>query len=191
MPVAAADIEQSAPVLAAKTLLGAIEEAVAVLNRCREVDNSNAAIYNGLLVIFGVQNRPVIERLDVVLRGEGVRAGGGATYFLSLYSSIWIGAQEEVGGNGSEGWRPRGPNHSGGIGADRTAFRCLGRVDLVIRVNQDVLHAIRTSASSSTKRMRVIDTFSPAREHLTPMSGSGPRRERPISQNWCRTVRRG
>jgi hypothetical protein len=96
VPATAADTEQSGPVLSAATILGAIEETVAVVNRCREVDNSNAAIYNGLLVIFGVQNRPVIERLDVVLRGEGVRAGHRETYFLSLYSIIWKGARTEV-----------------------------------------------------------------------------------------------
>lgn len=96
VPVAAADVEQSDSVLAAKTILEAIVEAVAMLNRCREVDSSNALIYNGLLVTFGLQNTPVIERLDEVLRGEGVRAGHGETYFLSLYSSLRFEAQDEV-----------------------------------------------------------------------------------------------
>ena len=71
VPVSAADIGQSGPVLAAKTILKAIVEAVAMLNRCREADSSNTVIYNGLLVTFGLRNTPVIERLDEVLRREG------------------------------------------------------------------------------------------------------------------------
>ena len=96
VPVGAAEIEQNGPVLAAKTILEAIVEAVAMLNRCREVDSSNTVIYNGLIVTFGLQNTPVIERLDQVLRGEGVRAGHGETYFLSLYPSTRVEAQEKV-----------------------------------------------------------------------------------------------
>jgi hypothetical protein len=98
VPVAAADIERSDPVLAARTLLEAIEQAVAMLNRCREVDSSNAVIYNGLLVTFGLQNLPVIERLDEVFRGEGARSGRGETYFLPLYSGIRKQVEQEVEG---------------------------------------------------------------------------------------------
>jgi hypothetical protein len=117
VPVIAADIEPTAPVLAAKTLLGAIEQAVATLNRCREVDSSNAVIYNGLLVTFGLQNLPVIERLDDVLRGEGARSGHGETYFLPLYSDTRKQVEQEVEGTEAQ------------VGAARFLADCRGLSD--------------------------------------------------------------
>jgi hypothetical protein len=57
------------------TVLGAAEEAMAVMNHCRAVDPDNMEIYDGLGLRLLTLYTPYYEAADRILPGEGIKSG--------------------------------------------------------------------------------------------------------------------
>jgi type II secretory pathway pseudopilin PulG len=88
LPLATDGAEKSKAVPAASAILGAMEEVTAFFNRCREVDPTNAEIYDGLSFqrILDKDNVAIRERIDMLLREEATRDGLPPTFYrATLY----------------------------------------------------------------------------------------------------------
>jgi hypothetical protein len=93
-PVCAA--EQKTVIVALGTLLGAAEEAMAVMNHCREVDPANKDIYDGLGLRVLSLYQPFYAAVDKIFPVEGVRSGLGERYYFAMLPGIRELAQTEV-----------------------------------------------------------------------------------------------
>ncbi len=88
--------EQKTVIVALGTLLGAAEEAMAVMNHCREVDPANKDTYDGLGLRVLNLYRPFYAAVDKIFPVEGVRAGLGERYYFAMLPGIRELAQTEV-----------------------------------------------------------------------------------------------
>lgn len=88
LPLATNGAEKSKAVPAASAILGGMEEVTAFFNRCREVDPTNAQIYDGLSLqhILDKDNVAIGEHIDMLLREEATREGLPPTFYrATLY----------------------------------------------------------------------------------------------------------
>src|SRR5579864_1378192 len=71
-------------IVAATTIFAAFEEGAAVMNHCREVDPTNADLYDGLVMRLLAIYRPVYDQIDRLLPVEAVRAGRDEKFYLRM-----------------------------------------------------------------------------------------------------------
>jgi hypothetical protein len=96
-PTSAVDAaEQKSVIIAIGTLLGAAEEAMAVMNHCGEVDPTSKDMYDGLGLRLLSLYQPIYAAVDKIFPVEGVRSGLGERYYFAILPGIRELAQAEV-----------------------------------------------------------------------------------------------
>jgi hypothetical protein len=93
---AADAVPQSAAVTAALTIMGASEEAAAMMNHCRMIDSANADVYDDLALHVRNLYLPYIQRADEILPTEGTRSGHDEQFYHAMLPNVRIRAQNEI-----------------------------------------------------------------------------------------------